>query len=683
MDVDRTRLQGPCRLVVALLLLVSILPGLTGRAAAAAEVPAGRPEVGVQFHGTWSTYTDAQRLAVLDRLAAAGVEWIRLDLGWSSYEEQCSGCLSQWYVDRADRVIDAARARGLKVLAQVARTPGWASGGLGTSAPPQDPAEFGRFMGWLGQHLRGRVQAYELWNEPNLAEFWTGTTEQFVTLTHAGYAALQRVDPGPPVVLGGVSYNDTAWLDRAYAAGLGGSFDVMSTHPYMAPSDQGPEVQDVTGTNKYLLTHVAAVRDLMVRRGDGDKPIWFTEFGWSSHANTGAEGNWERGVTEAQQADYLVRTIDLVAAEYPYVTNVFWYTERNRGTSSSQIDNYGLLRNDLTPKPAYWALQQRLAAPPSPSVPRLAPASDTGSSAGDRITSSSTVTVSGTAPAGTTVGLLVGGASVGTAAVVDGTYTGTVRLAGDGLHSVTAVATGADGRTSPPSPALVVTRDATAPVVGAPTTRVAAGMAVAVDGRVPVSTSWPAVQDDVVATTVQESRDGGVSWVDVVPVATTATSATALSATDVSVLRRVSATDRAGNTGHSAVAGATATQVQETSPEVTLAGTGWVTELSASASAGRLVHAAKSGPRAVLTFTGTSVAWVGGSTPARGKADVLVDGVRVATVDAYAPSAQPRTVLFSTTVAPGTHRLEVRPLGSKRGAATDRRVDVDGFVVLR
>ncbi len=396
------------RLVVAAAVLMTLVPlVVTGTTSAASATT--RPAVGVHVHGTWSTYTDEQRIAVLDRLAEAGVEWMRLDLGWASYEEKCSGCRSQWYVDRADAVIDAARARGIKVLAQVGRTPAWANGGQGTAVPPQNMQEFGRFMGWLSSHLRGRVDAYELWNEPNLTRFWRGTTAQFAELTHAGYRAVKGVDPAVPVVLGGVSYNDSSWLREAYVAGVGGSFDILATHPYLAPSDLGPEVPDTKGTNIYLLTHVAKVRELMLANGDGAKQIWFTEFGWSSHPNSGTEANWNRGVSEQEQGDYLVRTIDFVAANYPYVTNVFWYNDRDRGTSTAQIDNYGLLRHDLTPKPAYHALRQRLATGGEPSAPRLVGASDTGSSNTDGVTATADVTVEGTTGVGSAVSLLVNG----------------------------------------------------------------------------------------------------------------------------------------------------------------------------------------------------------------------------------------------------------------------------------
>src|SRR5437764_1963845 len=63
-------------------------------AATVASLPAGEvvPSFGVNFHAMWSDYSDAQRTAVLDRLQAAHVRWVRIDIGWSALEENCKGC---------------------------------------------------------------------------------------------------------------------------------------------------------------------------------------------------------------------------------------------------------------------------------------------------------------------------------------------------------------------------------------------------------------------------------------------------------------------------------------------------------------------------------------------------------------------------------------------------------------
>jgi hypothetical protein len=341
-----------------------------------ADVPEGAsvglPAMGVQFHALWSDYTDLEREVVLDKLAAAGVKWVRIDLGWQTLQPLGPDSYSQWYLDRADRTIDMARARGISVLATLWTTPSWANGGAGRHVPPTDVGDFARAARWTAEYFNGRVGAWEVWNEPNHSSFWAGTAADYTRLLKAAYPAFKAGAPTTPVVLGGPSYNHTGWLQEVYEAGAQGAFDIMATHPYQGIADTPPEAPD-DGT-VWRLSHVAAVHALMERYGDGNKDIWFTEFGWSSHANTGAEKNWQIGVTEQQQADYLVRTIKYLGANFPYVTNIFWYTERNRDSGNMQLDNYGLLNRDLSEKPAYTALRDFLTAPATdlPSSPPLA-----------------------------------------------------------------------------------------------------------------------------------------------------------------------------------------------------------------------------------------------------------------------------------------------------------------------
>lgn len=316
------------------------------------------PEVGVQYHGLWTSWSDTERTVVLDRLADAGVGWVRVDVGWTSVEEQGPGQESAWYLDRLETTVTDARARGLSVLATLWATPSWANGGGARETPPDDEAQYARAARSLAQRFRGRVAAWEVWNEPNSPDFFAGSAADYARLLRAAYPAIKVGDPAAEVVLGGTSYNDSVWLRQAYAAGIHGSFDVLATHPYLAPSDVGPEQPDDGST--WTLAHVRVVRALMQQYGDGGLPIWFTELGWSTHANGPGTEPWERGVSEAQQADYLVRALDLVRVQYPYVTHVFWYSARDRTDSNLQNNNYGLLRSDLRPKPAYDALLRSL-----------------------------------------------------------------------------------------------------------------------------------------------------------------------------------------------------------------------------------------------------------------------------------------------------------------------------------
>lgn len=344
----------------ALLLLVStavlatsvLLPG----SPAAAEGTATRPAFGAQFHGMWSSWDDASRARYLDQLAASGATWVRLDVSWAMLQPTSRDAYDlKWGVPFVDRVVSMITARGLTPLVTLWLTPAWANNGAGPRTLPTDPADYARAAGWAAQRWAGQVPAWEVWNEPNHPDFMVGADPvAYTRLLKAAYPAIKAANPAATVVYGGPSQNDSPWIAKTYAAGVKGSFDAMATHPYQAVADLYPEAPD-DGT-RYRFTHLASVHELMVQWGDGHKPIWATEFGWSSHPNDGTESNWERGVTEAQQADYAVRALKLAASTMPYVTHMFWYTDRDFAASNAQNSNYGIFRNDLTPKPIYAAL---------------------------------------------------------------------------------------------------------------------------------------------------------------------------------------------------------------------------------------------------------------------------------------------------------------------------------------
>jgi polysaccharide biosynthesis protein PslG len=340
------------------LVAVAVLLSTVGRADPAARTE--RLQTGVTVFSMWR---DWDRLdALLDRARDSGSPWVRVDIGWCSLEEAGPGVVSTWYRDRLDATVAGVAARGMRLLVDVGCAPGWA-GGTAYDSYPSDPAQFERVMTGLAQRYRGRVAAWEIWNEPDcvaVPDCPGGDPAAFVPVLRAGFRGVRAGDPAATVVSGGISGNNADWIARMYRAGAGGWFDVLAVHPYLDPADAPPDAPSEGRT--YRLTTLPAVRAEMVANGDAAKPIWFTEFGWTT-ASTGPR----TGVDEATQATYLSRALDQIRTRYPYVTTAFWFCLRDRDDSTPYENAFGLLRVDGSAKPAFAALaagNARLRATP-------------------------------------------------------------------------------------------------------------------------------------------------------------------------------------------------------------------------------------------------------------------------------------------------------------------------------
>jgi polysaccharide biosynthesis protein PslG len=356
-----TPLPGRRALAAAAVALTALGCG-AGTGVAAAATPQRRPAaadtlapVGTMFHGMWQFYSDPERAAVLDQLAAAGVTSVRLDVSWAMLQPSGPRTYDRWGVGFVDHVIGMINRRGMKPLVLLWLTPRWANRGQGEHTLPDNPADYARVAKWAAARYGDRVQGWEVWNEQNSPDFLDGADPVgYARLLAAAYPAFHAGSLAVPVVFGGVQYNDTDWIERAYDAGAKGHFDVMAVHPYLGPSDLPGTLAD--NGSVWTLNHVRTVHDLMAARGDGAKAIWFTELGWSTHPNGSDTPPWALGVTEATQARYLTETVAYVRTHLPYVTRMYWYNEKDLPVGGEQVQHYGLLRADDSPKPALAAL---------------------------------------------------------------------------------------------------------------------------------------------------------------------------------------------------------------------------------------------------------------------------------------------------------------------------------------
>ena len=290
-----------------------------------------RLALGVNVHSLWASA--ATYGAEYSVYGGAGATWIRTDVYWDGFEPARKGVLDEAYLRRLDAVVDAAARNGQRQLLTVLGTPAWArpAGSTRMSAPllAQD---FSDAMATLAARYRGRGVAFELWNEPNEVRFLsTADPASYAQLACAGFRGVRRADAGATVVAGAVSGEDVKWLERAYDAGLGGCFDVLSIHPYRSPA-RGSGNAVAAGWEPR--TSAQAVFQLMQRRGDGLKPMWFTEFGWAADSRPGAPV-YTRSVSPAEQATLTTRFLRLVETELPFVPVVMVYEGKDTVTTES------------------------------------------------------------------------------------------------------------------------------------------------------------------------------------------------------------------------------------------------------------------------------------------------------------------------------------------------------------
>jgi Bacterial Ig domain len=250
-------------------------------------------------------------------------------------------------------IADQAHADGMSVIFVL----------LGSGPTATDPTAFAGFAHTFATQMAGAgVAAYEIWNEEDETLFWPGTPSaaQYAAVVRAAYPAIKSADPGGKVLLGPLTGNNYDFLNQLYANGAGGYFDAVSVHTDTACLVDPPSsfYRENGNVARFTFLGFRTVHDVMAAHGDGAKPIWMTELGWTTATSTCARGMWAgkkaAGVSEAQQAANLRQAYHCLAG-YPYVEAALWFTLRETNTQGDELDHYGLERLDTSHKPSWDA----------------------------------------------------------------------------------------------------------------------------------------------------------------------------------------------------------------------------------------------------------------------------------------------------------------------------------------
>jgi hypothetical protein len=292
---------------------------------------------------------------LLPLIKQAGFSWIRDELYWQEIEKKPGSFV---FPASYDTYIAAAAKLGLSPLVVLDYGNQGAYPKLfAQSTFPKTPearALFVRYVNAVVKRYGATVKHWEVWNEP---DFNTVGYDNYLALLKDTYSAIKQVSPDSTVIScggGGVGGGPGADCIVALIARGGlNDQDGFSIHPYMPPNPpetgykgKGGPIDAVSIPTTWPYLHDFTAQH--VKANGQPLQVWVTELGWPVNPK-------EPGQDEATQAANLVRSY-LLSRRYAAVRVLFWYDFVDDGTDINNFEhNFGLLHNNLTPKPAFVA----------------------------------------------------------------------------------------------------------------------------------------------------------------------------------------------------------------------------------------------------------------------------------------------------------------------------------------
>lgn len=221
---------------------------------------------------------------LLNLLREIGVLWVR---DWSLKWETVASEPGRFDFTETDAVTDAVARHGVRILGLLPYpSSNWSSSAPADVEPTPGPGfdrrmvymprcldDFARYVQATVEHYRGRIQAWEILNEPLYCRGGVLSTDlgysvdDYVRLLRIAYETIKAVDSSA-LVVGGIGGGPELYTREFIEAGGLAYVDALNLHIY--PELAAPEI------------YIAALEELVARmREDGrERPLWVTECGY-------------------------------------------------------------------------------------------------------------------------------------------------------------------------------------------------------------------------------------------------------------------------------------------------------------------------------------------------------------------------------------------------------------------
>lgn len=318
----------------------------------AIEVKALDPRFGFHDNSVAAGRASPDEVARLAEGTGAGIYRFLLD--WRAAEPQ----RDRYDFRMPDRVYRAMTRRGIRPLLLISWAPSWSwdrsvvCAGPDCRFPPgrQNDGQWRQFAALVAKRYP-MAAGIEIWNEPNevTSWMWQPDPERYLELLKGAYGAIKAANPSMTVISGGLTNRDASGNDglslsdfakRLFAGGGADYMDGIAVHPYV-PAD--------------ALERLNASLDQLRSLRPRELPLWVTEVGLTTSAGplVASEQEQAAGDVQAYRTFHGQRDVKAVLIH----TLIDPYDDPAKPNSG-----FGVVRGDLTEKPAYCALARATGA---------------------------------------------------------------------------------------------------------------------------------------------------------------------------------------------------------------------------------------------------------------------------------------------------------------------------------
>jgi len=264
-----------------------------------------------------------------------GCKWILRTFNWSIIEEKKDVFDFSFY----DSYVDHAKEQGIKIIALL---------GYGTDYSPNGKSKFYispgkmplflRYVEEIVRHYKGKIDAWCIWNEPNIT-FWQGTESEFYELTKLTAERIRTTDPDANIIGGVFWRSPERYIKNMYKAGGFKDLDGLAFHPYSVNPSDSMQVYD---------KFTKILSDISY-----SSPVWITEVGYPT-------GGWyPTQVSTNKLSVFVVKTVAGMAARG--ARTLLWYEMldvKETGTINiSSEKQFGLVNKDFSRKAGSWGYE--------------------------------------------------------------------------------------------------------------------------------------------------------------------------------------------------------------------------------------------------------------------------------------------------------------------------------------